>query len=302
MQQEVTTMFPIKKLVLWVVALIVLIIIAVNRPFATVDSSERGIVYRLGAVQDEVLTEWFHVLTPFFDSVKMVPIVPTALDVNVPVDAQWAITKDNQTIGVDMTMFYKYDENQLVNIAKNYGFDMIKSKIQRDLNEAFKQVIGTYTIFDVASKQEEIRTLVLSGFINKIGEYPVIIDDVKITNYDWSQSFDDQIAMTMQIAQEAKQQEQQLKKVEIEAQQQVAKAEANKQAEALNAEAMRLKWEGIRDYNAAITANPKNMELELKLKQLEIEKLRVEKWNGVYVPINNYGPIPVSTNTSNQWQ
>ena len=33
----------------------------------------------------------------------------------------------NQTIGVDMTMFYKYDEDQLVNIAKNYGFDMIKT-------------------------------------------------------------------------------------------------------------------------------------------------------------------------------
>lgn len=241
-------------------------------------------------------------ITPFVDSVKTVPIVPTSMEVNVPVDSQGAITKDNQTIGVDMTMFYKYDESQLVNIAKNYGFDMIKTKITRDLNEAFKQVIGTYTIFDVASKQEEIRSLVISGLISKIAEYPVIIDDVKITNYDWSQSFDDQIAMTMQIAQEAKQQEQQLKKVEIEAQQQVAKAEANKQAEALNAEAMRLKWEGIRDYNAAITANPKNMELELKLKQLEIEKLRVEKWNGVYVPINNYGPIPVSTNTSNQWQ
>ena len=50
------------------------------------------------------------------------------------------------------------------------------------------------------------------------------------------------------------------------------------------------------------SCNPKKMELELKLKQLEIEKLRVEKWNGVYVSTNNYGPIPVSTNTNNQWQ
>ena len=49
-----------------------------------------------------------------------------------------------------------------------------------------------------------------------------------------------------------------------------------------------------------ITSNPKNMELEIALKELEIEKLRVEKWNGVYVPINNYGPIPVQTSASNQ--
>lgn len=55
MQQEETLKLPIKKILLAVVALITLIITAVNRPFATVDSSERGIVYRLGAVQDEVL-------------------------------------------------------------------------------------------------------------------------------------------------------------------------------------------------------------------------------------------------------
>ena len=86
----------------------------------------------------------------------------------------------------------------------------------------------------------------------KIGEYPVVIDDIKISNYDWSEEFDNQIASTMKIAQEAKQQEQQLKKVEIEAQQAVKKAEANKEAERLNAEAMELKGKGVRAYNDAI--------------------------------------------------
>ena len=124
--------------------------------------------------------------------------------------------------------------------------------------------------------------------------YPVIIDDVKITNYDWSAEFDAQIAMTMTIAQEAKQQEQELKKIEISAQQIVVQAEANKRAEELNADALAMKGEGIRKYNQAITSNPKNMELEIRLKELEIEKLRVEKRNGIYVSKNNYAPIPVS--------
>lgn len=180
-------------------------------------------------------------LKPFFDSVKMVPIVPTTMEVDVPVNSQGAISKDNQTIGANMTMFYRFDEKQLVNIAKNYGFDMLKTKAQRDLNESFKQVIGTYTIFDVAPKQEEIRIATIKALKEKIGDYPIYVDDVKITNYDWSDEFDAQIALTMTIAQESKQQEQQLKKIEISAQQQVVQAEANKQAEALNAEAMKLK-------------------------------------------------------------
>lgn len=37
------------------------------------------------------------------------------------------------------------------------------------------------------------------------------------------------------------------------------------------------------------------MTLELKLRELEIEKIKAERWNGQYVPTNNYGPIPVQT-------
>ena len=121
--------------------------------------------------------------------------------------------------------------------------------------EAFKQAIGQNTIFDVAQNQEKIRSQVKKMTNEKIGEYPVVIDDIKISNYDWSEEFDNQIASTMKIAQEAKQQEQQLKKVEIEAQQAVKKAEANKEAERLNAEAMELKGKGVRAYNDAITSN-----------------------------------------------
>ena len=128
-------------------------------------------------------------------------------------------------------------------IAKEYGFDVLKGKVEKDAIEAFKQTIGQYTIFDVAQKQEEIRVLVAKSLIGKIGAYPIIIDDLKVTNYDRSEEFDKQIGLTMQIAQETKQQEQQLKKVEVEAQQAVKRAEANRQAEALNAEAMKLKGE-----------------------------------------------------------
>lgn len=168
------------------------------------------------------------------------------------------------------------------------------------MTESFKQTIGQYTIFDVAGKQEEIRRMVISGTIVKIGSYPVIVDDIKVSNYDWSDEFDAAIAKTMAIAQETKQQEQELKKMEVSSQQIVKQAEANRQAEELNAQAQKLKGEGIRAYNEAITSNEKNMDLELKLKELEIEKIKAEKWNGQYVPINNYGPIPVSYSPANQ--
>ena len=284
----------------WLIGLFVAVVVLVAfRPFTTVKSTERGVVYKFGAVNSK-LWEGLHFVIPFVESVKKIPITPQEMDLELPVAENGAITKDNQTIGANISIFYRFNDAEILDLAKNYGVDIVKQKVQKDTLEAFKQAIGQNTIFDVAQNQEKIRSQVKKMTNEKIGEYPVVIDDIKISNYDWSEEFDNQIASTMKIAQEAKQQEQQLKKVEIEAQQAVKKAEANKEAERLNAEAMELKGKGGRAYNDAITSNQRNMELEIQLKKLEIEKIKAEKWNGQYVPINNYGPIPVSRNRANQ--
>lgn len=284
----------------WLIGLFIAVVILVAfRPFTTVKSTERGVVYKFGAVNSK-LGEGLHFVIPFVESVKKIPITPQEMDLELPVAENGAITKDNQTIGANISIFYRFNDAEILDLAKNYGVDIVKQKVQKDTLEAFKQAIGQNTIFDVAQNQEKIRSQVKKMTNEKIGEYPVVIDDIKISNYDWSEEFDNQIASTMKIAQEAKQQEQQLKKVEIEAQQAVKKAEANKEAERLNAEAMELKGKGVRAYNDAITSNQRNMELEIQLKKLEIEKIKAEKWNGQYVPINNYGPIPVSRNRANQ--
>ena len=284
----------------WLIGLFVAVVVLVAfRPFTTVKSTERGVVYKFGAVNSK-LGEGLHFIIPFVESVKKIPITPQEMDLELPVAENGAITKDNQTIGANISIFYRFNDAEILDLAKNYGVDIVKQKVQKDTLEAFKQAIGQNTIFDVAQNQEKIRSQVKKMTNEKIGEYPVVIDDIKISNYDWSEEFDNQIASTMKIAQEAKQQEQQLKKVEIEAQQAVKKAEANKEAERLNAEAMELKGKGVRAYNDAITSNQRNMELEIQLKKLEIEKIKAEKWNGQYVPNNNYGPIPVSWNRANQ--
>jgi len=283
----------IKKIVVGVIAFVLIILVVTSRPVTKIKSSERGIVYKRWAVQSIVLKEWIHITMPFSTEVDVISVTPQAMDVSVPVWSEWAITKDNQTIWANLTLFYRFDENTLIDMAKNYWQAAVKDKLYRDTMEAFKQTIGQYTIFDVASNQEKIRQEVIVAFQKKIWNYPATFVDLKLSNFDRSDAFDAQIAETMQIAQQAKQKEQEVKVTELEAQKIVKQAEANKQAEALNADAMALKWEGIKKYNEAITANPKNMELEIRLKELEIEKMKVEKWNWQYVSQNNYGPIPV---------
>lgn len=91
--------------------------------------------------------------------------------------------------------------------------------------------------------------------------------------------------------------------VEAEAQKQVKQASAKLEAEKLNAEAIkvkaqaeadakRLEGEGIAAYNKLIA---KNQELEIRLKELEIEKIKAERWDGRevanYIPLTAAGGI-----------
>lgn len=256
--------------------------------------------------------EWLNFKVPLMETVKKYSIVPQQLEMNIPVGDAWAITKDNQTIWVDMTIFYRYDDKDILNIAKNYWTNVLEQNLKQNVIKAFKENVGKMTIFDVAEKQSELNSKTLELARKYINNYPMTIDDMQITNYDWSAEFDKQIQETMKIAQEAKQQEQNLKKIEIEAQQQVKQAEAEKQAkiikaeaakeaEALAAEALRIKWEWEKAYNDLITSKQINMEYQIRMKELEIEEKRVERWNGQYVSTNNYGPIPVAQ-SSLQWR
>ncbi|MDR2470790.1 MAG: hypothetical protein LBD09_01605, partial [Treponema sp.] len=216
---------------------------------------------------------------------------------------QGAITKDNQTVGVVVTAFWRYDDDQITEIARNYTEERLKTIIKSTGEAAVKNAIGQYTIFDLAISQTEITEKIKANIIASLNQYPVVVSDVKLTNYDWSDEFDRQIAETMNRAQQVRQKEQELETAKLEAQKLVAEAQAErdaaiaraegeKQRIVLEAEAKVLEGEGIRKYNEAIA---QNLNIELRLRELEIEKIRVERWNGQYVPNNMYGPIPLDS-------
>lgn len=293
----------VKLIVYGVIGIITLMIILTINPFATVGASERGLLLNWGALEDTVLEPGLHFRMPIKQEIKTVSIQPIQLDHKVTVSSDGAITKDNQTIGADLTVFYKYKPDQIVKMYKEYGEDKTKSIITQSLRESFKAEIGNYDIFKLPTVQDEIRAKVWATLQTKMANYPVELTELKIVNYDWSDQFDAQIAETMQKAQQVKQKEQELLITVQEAQKKVKEADADKQAmitraegdkeqKRLQAEAKALEGEGIRKYNDSVATK---WDIEVKKIELEIAKIRAERWNGQNVPNNMYGPIPVDT-------
>lgn len=271
-----------------------LVLFLIFKPFEIVDAGNKGLKFKMGAIQNVVLDQGFNGLIPFIESIKEITIRPIQLDDKVIVGPNGAITKDNQTIGAEMTVFYVYDQNKLVSVYKDFGEDKLKSIISATLRESFKGVVGNYTIFELPVNQDAIKNKAFTQIVDRLKDYPINVTELKITNYDWSDEFDKQIAETMNRSQQVKQAEQELLITQQNAQKKVKEAEADKEATRLQAEAKALEGEGIKKYNESVATN---WDIELKKLQLQIELKKVEKWNGQYVPNNNYGPIPLQSGT-----
>lgn len=281
---------------------IIFILALMINPFYVVNSGSKGLSFKFGAIQNTEINPGLHFKTPFVEGIEIVSIQPTKLEYDVIVGQDGAITKDSQTIGASTTTFYKYKENQLVNMWQQYGTNNIKNLVENTVKSAVKSTMGNYTIFEIAGNQNKIKQEVMLDVKTKLKDYPVEITELNITNYDWSDDFDKQIKDTMNKAQQVKQKEQELLIAEQEANKKVKQADADKQAlivkaegerdaAKLNAEAKTLEGQGIKAYNELIQTN---LATELEFRRLEIEKMRVEKWNGEYVSNNNYMPIPSS--------
>ena len=268
-----------------------------------INSDERGLRFTLGEIEEAELVPGLHFKIPFFQRIEVITIRPMLLEKEVTVSEKGAITKDNQTIGAQLSVYFTYNQGNLVSMYKNLGQEKVKSIMDNTILESFKAEIGKYDIFALPMSQDEIQTKTLAQIRGKVSAYPITVTELKITNYDWSEEFDQQIKATMEKAQQVKQKGQELLIEEQEAQKKVKQAEAEKTSSVtraegkrdsakLEAEARELEGHGIKKYNEALK---QNMELEVQLRKLEIEKIRAEKWNGQYVPTNNYGPIPLQT-------
>lgn len=285
------------------IPLVIFGILMIVNPFVIIPAGSKGLIFTFGKIENRELNPGLSMKFPLVQNIEIITVRPIQITTKITVGPDGAITKDNQTIGAEMVIMYKYKQNELVKMWDKFGKEKVENVVINSVIESFKAEIGTHQIFDIPLNQNKIRNTTFNSTQNKIKDFPAELVDLKLLNYDWSDEFDKQIQQTMHIAQQVKQAEQSLQVTEKNVQKKVkqaeadklsaiARAEGEKESARLRAEAKALEGEGIRKYNESIRAT---MDLELKIRQLEIEKIKADKWNGKYVPQNHYGPIPISS-------
>lgn len=272
--------------------IVALVLVVAGNSCTVVRQRERGVKYTFGKVQGDVIQPGFVWKAPFITKIQKYSISPKTFNVDFKVgNDQGAITKDLQTVAANISIRYNYDENRIIDIAMKYGDSVIESLMETRIIASAKAVIGQYTIYELIEKQVEITSRISDGVKSSMIDFPIVVTAVDITNWSWSDAFDEQIQQTALRTQQIKTAQQEADIAAAQAQKLVKESEAKKQAAELDAEAAIAKARGEAEAqklradaqayeNQRIAQNLTTMQAQWRHE----EQLKYyEKWNGVSV-------------------
>lgn len=245
-------------------AIVLVLVVLLLGSFTLVNAGQRGVVVRLGNVQDRVLDEGLHLKTPFVDQVTKMDVTTQKIETEAD-----SASKDLQSISTTVALNYALNPLTVNTNYQEYRKEVQVRLIDPSIQEAVKATTAQFTAEEVITKRQEVGTMIEQHLREKLTQEGIEVKSIAIVNFSFSQAFDNAIEAKQVAEQRALQAERDLERIEIEAQQTIERAKAE-------AEAIRITGDALRE-------NPSLVELEA-----------VKKWNGV-LPTYTGDAVPFIT-------
>lgn len=240
---------PLRQIAIGAVILVGIILLWTS--FYTVTSGERAIVLRFGQVQG-VESDGLHFKLPMVETVKIVDV--RTQKAHAPATAG---TRDLQTVQTEVALNYHLNPQSLADTYSRIGLNVEEKIIDPRIQEVVKAVIARFSAEELLAKREDVKNEIATGLRTSMTSYNITVEDIQITNFSFSRSFDAAIEAKQTAEQNALKAKNDLDRIKIEAQQKIAMAEA--EAKAIQIQAQAIKEQGGAEY------------VQLKA---------IEKWNG----------------------
>ena len=261
-----------KSFISILLVVLVLVGLALNS-FVIVNAGQRGIVLQLGAVRPVVFTEGLHFKIPFIQTV-----IPMEVRVQKSQSEQTAASKDLQTVSTTVAVNFHLDPNQVNKLYQSVGLSYGERIVDPAIGEAVKAITAQYTAEELISKRSEVSSKIKETLSSKLATYYMVLDEINITEFKFSQEFNNAIEQKQIAEQQALKANLDLQRIEIEAKQKIEQAKAE-------AESLRLQKQEV------------TPEL-VKLREIEAKMKAIEKWDGK-LPNVTGGAVPfIDVNTA----
>ena len=151
----------------------------------TVDTGRIGVVTQYGRVTNRELGEGISLVAPY--GINNV----TEYDIKVQketADTQ-AATKDLQDITAEVVLNYHLNRGDISKVHQTIGASYKDKLITPALSETFKGASAKYDAAELITQRAELKNDVYTQLKSRLEKYAIVIDDVSITNFKFSESF-----------------------------------------------------------------------------------------------------------------
>ena len=239
----------------------ILAVILLLSCFTIVPVGSTGVIKTLGRVTDKTFGNGLHLKAPLIQSVVKVNNLIQIREIDAD-----AVSKDLQAVSARIAVNYKVTPAASVGIVRTIGASVYEDTILVPaVQECVKSVTAKYTAEGMITERGKVSAEIAKTLEDKVSAYGIVVQEVNIVNFDFSEAFNKAIE-EKQVAQ------QELIRVETEQKQLVVKAEAAAKAAEAQARAILVQAEAQAEANAKLAAS---------LTSVLVEYEKIQKWDGV---------------------
>lgn len=286
---------------------IIIVIVILTSSVKIVDAGYRGILLHFGAVDTEKsLSEGLHFVVPFQDNVLQLEVRTQKVVVGAT-----SASKDLQDVTTEVAVNYHVEPDKAQLVYQRLGYEYANRVIQPTIQESVKQVTARFNAEELITKREIVKDQIEEQIHTRLGSYNIAVDAVSITEFRFSDQFTKAVEAKVEAQQRALQAQNELRRIQIEANQTEAKAIGEQRAAIAQATGARqaniLKAQGE---SGAI----KIIDEQLRQSPSYLEWLKTQRWDGklplvtgggggmeggitpfIEIPTERYGPFENTT-------
>lgn len=249
--------------------------------YYTVDEGERAVVLTFGEIS-KVTDPGLHFKVPLVQSVSRYSTRVQKTSFGDSENVLSAYSNDQQIIeSYRISITWAYDATKIEDVYRHFGAERASSVFQNvvspTVQQSTKAILGQYTAQTIIQQRARLDAEIEERLREQLKAYPIHIISIQFEDINFSATYEDVIEQTARTKMEVEKAENELKRIQVEAQQQVAQAEARNRAIKLQADAeayqietkAKAEAEAIRLRGQALSRNPALVELTI-----------AEKWDG----------------------
>jgi len=251
----------------------IVIIVIMAESVVIVQAGHRGVVLYLGAVENRVLGEGWHFITPFAEQVIQMEV----RTMKFQADASSA-SNDLQEVKTVIALNFHIDPNQANVIYQQLGADYADRIIAPTIQESVKASTAKFNAEELITKRETAKGVISEAISKTLSERDIIVETVFITDFKFSDAFATQIESKVVAYQKFLTEENNLKAIQVIANQTVIQAEAQARANVAKANG---EAQAIKIINEELKQSPDYLKWQA-----------INKWNGQMPYVLGSGGFP----------